>query len=313
MINMKASNSTLEFLNRNCPSCGNIDRSAPVISTKPAAESMSFEQVKNYWSGFFKEKAIFSYYRCTHCQLLYCPTFFTEQQLQMLYECMSDNTAGVNVNALVKTQRDYFQLLKPYLSLQGSYLEFGPDIGLFTEHCVQEAQYDHYWLLEPNQNVWQQLGQKVPEQKRTLFTHQHDIANIPNGSLSTVVMIHVLDHLLDPLSLLKNLKKKLTANAVLAFVTHDESSLLAKVIKTKWAPYCLQHPQLFNPTTIASLLQEAGYKTLNCSKTYNHFPVTYLIKHVLWLAGIKNINLPALPKLQLPLKLGNIMTVATPQ
>ena len=110
---------------------------------------------------------------------------------------------------------------------------------------------------------------------------------------------------------LQNIKKKLAPGAILLFITHDEHSLLAKVTQKKWPPYCLQHPQLFNSQSIHSLLEKAGLTMLTCEKTYNYFPVTYLMKHFLYLLGIKNMRLPKLEKIQIGLKLGNIATIAT--
>jgi len=58
-----------------------------------------------------------------------------------------------------------------------------------------------------------------------------NVSKLPHRGISTVVMVHVLDHLTDPKALLLELKKKLAPEAVLLFVTHDETSLLAKVTR----------------------------------------------------------------------------------
>ena len=48
---------------------------------------------------------------------------------------MPDNTAGQNLKNLRKTQKGYFDFFKSKNIPQNfSYLEFGPDIGLFTEN-----------------------------------------------------------------------------------------------------------------------------------------------------------------------------------
>lgn len=297
-----------DFIQRNCPSCNQVNHSDGAIYSTPSAESITFQDIKSYWSGFFKEKIFFSYHRCD-CGLLYCPTFLTDEQLAHLYANMSDNTAGVSLTPLLKTQRGYFNRLKRYINTQGSYLELGPDIGLFTEHIVKNYSFDSYWLFEPNREIWSVLKQKMQAQRYHLLPELNNLESIPDSSLSTVVMIHVLDHLLNPLHVLQQIKQKAKPGAVVLFVTHDEKSLLAQLTKKKWPAYCLQHPQLFNPNSIASLVQQAGMNVLECQKAYNYFPITYLLKHLLWTLNI-NIKLPEWASLSTRLKLGNIVTIA---
>lgn len=300
---------TVNYLTRICPSCGSQANANPAVHSEPKAEQLSLDEIKSYWSGFFKAKSFFSYYRCL-CGLLYCPTFFTEQQLADLYARMSDNTAGIPLEPLRKTQNSYFKVLKKYSKLDNGYIEFGPDIGLFTENCLREGTFDSYWLLEPNEAVWPELQKKMGNNLHHLFANMEGLASVPDQSVSTVAMIHVLDHLIEPVETLQAIKKKLLPGAIALFVTHDERSLLAKLTKTKWPPFCLQHPQLYNRQSITELLTRAGFNVLTSEKCYNYFPVTYLMKHALYLLGLKNIKLPALNKLQIGLKLGNIITIA---
>ena len=299
-----------EYAHRDCPTCrGSKSRAIVRIFSKLKAESLQFDAIQSYWSGFFKEKSFFSYYRCL-CGLLYCPLFFTNEQLNFLYKNMADNTAGVPISVLFKTQEGYFKTLKKYSTLEGGYLELGPDIGLFTAYCIKEANFNQYWLCEPNREVWPELRKKVLVRPHAIFPGMEDIEIIPNKSLSTVAMIHVLDHLLAPAELLEKIKNKLAPGAILIIVTHDEKSLLAKVTKSKWPPYCLQHPQLYNIHSISKFLNNSGFSVLACKKTRNYFPLTYLIKHISYLVGLKKLSLPKLDKLQLGLKLGNMITVA---
>jgi len=302
------------YVDRSCLICREVSTNVAISSTVKA-EELSFDELKSHWSGFFKnkivEKFFFSYSRCPKCSLLYCASFFSDQQLSELYQKMSDNTAGVTTSALIKTQHGYFSHLKNHIPSQpGGYLEIGPDVGFFTDLALKEKNYDQFWMVEPNQEVWDTLESKLKDKPHHIYSDLLIENCIPDNSLSTVVMIHVLDHLLDPLKVLTFLKTKLKKNGVLLFVTHDESSLLAKMLKQRWLPYCLQHPQLFNPNSIKLLLEKAGFETLSVSKTYNYFPMTYLAKHLLWAIGIRNIKLPQWNALQLPLKLGNIITVA---
>lgn len=299
----------MTFLQRVCPICETSRATDREIYSMPQAETLSLEDMTSHWAGFFKDKVIFSYHRC-QCGLLYCPTFFNESQLANLYASMEDNTAGVPLSPLLKTQRDYYKSLKPHINVGGDYLELGPDIGLFATSVLKENKFKSCWILEPNRAVWPVLQENMGQQSHHILSDLEELNTIPDASISTMVMIHVLDHLLDPGNALRLIKKKLVKGAVLLFVTHDERSLLARTTKMKWPAYCLQHPQLFNRQSISTLLMQAGFEVINCKKSYNYFPITYLVKHFCWLFNFK-LKIPEFAWFSVKLKLGNIITIAS--
>jgi len=300
------------FLNRSCPICESKSYSKPFIKTKKRAENLTFNSLVSYWNGFFKEKIIFSYVRCNSCSLLFCPKFFTNQQLKNLYGQMPPNMDEVPKNALSKTQYGYFKALKNLSNLRGRYLEIGPDIGLFTEHCVREGYFDDYWLFEPNKAVKNDLKRVINGRKAKIIHEMTNFSAIPNNHIDVVIIIHVMDHLLDPVGTLSALRKKLKKDAKILIVTHDEASLLRKIFNWKWPAFCLQHPQIYNLKTTSELLGVAGFEVLEQHKTVNYFKLSFLFKHLLWAIGLKFIKTPRIFDITLGLKLGNILTIASP-
>jgi hypothetical protein len=300
------------FLNRSCPICQSKSHSKPYIKTIKRAENLTFNSLISYWNGFFKEKIIFSYVRCNSCGLLFCPKFFTNQQLKNLYGQMPPNMDEVPKNALTKTQYGYFKTLKNLSNLKGGYLEIGPDIGLFTEHCVREGSFDDYWLFEPNKAVKNDLKRVVNGRKAKIIHEMTNFSAIPNNHIDVVIIIHVMDHLLDPVGTLSALRKKLKKDGKILIVTHDEASLLRKIFNWKWPAFCLQHPQIYNLKTTKELLRVAGFDVLEQHKTVNYFKLSFLFKHLLWAVGLKFIKTPRFFDITLGLKLGNILTIASP-
>jgi len=75
----------------------------------------------------------------------------------------------------------------------------------------------------------------------------------------------------------------------------------------------LQHPQLYNLETTAKLLKKTGFVCVDQERTRNYFKVSFLIKHVLWALGLRINRIPDFFGLTLGLKLGNIITIATPK
>ena len=301
-----------EFLTRRCPCCSSAKTiSTSTIRAERLAERCTFDEIKEVWQHFFKKSTFFSYTRCASCGQLYCPVFFHQSQLVQLYGRMSDNTAHLPVEILSRTQRRYFDIFKRFKATTGTYLEFGPDIGLLTETAMRLGQFSKAHLIEPNVEVHPTLKQAVTGVSHQIYADINAYRSLPNASVDVIAMIHVLDHLLDPADILRTLKKKLRPGGKIVIVTHDESSLMARILGARWPAYCLQHPQLYNPKSMARCLESEGFKILDVRKTYNYFPITYLIKHLLFAIGFKKVDLPDWYGFTLPLKLGNIATVAT--
>lgn len=295
---------------RRCPCCGSDD-AIPRIRSSPPGEERSWEFLKRSWFGFFEKAVFLTYARCRRCGLLYAPAYFTDDALRELYGNMPDNSAGVRKAHVTKTQQGYFSFLSEHCDFAGDYLELGPDIGLFTRHVLTAQGHGRLWLFEPNQNVHAELAGLVSRHRHEIRSEMTDFSAIPDGSISTCVMIHVLDHLPHAREVLRQLKGKFTSKARILVVTHDERSLLARLLGRRWPAYCLQHSQLFNSQTTRVFFSNCGFRVLETRKSVNHFPATYLLKHLLHALGLRGLSAHIRGEsFAIPLALGNIMTVA---
>ena len=298
------------YLKRKCPSCVQGMGCTPEIGSKTPAERMLLEDLSHCWNGLYKEKVFFTYYRCSKCRLLFNKEYFDGAQLSYLYSKMPPNMDDVEPNALQKTQSAYFESFEKYIPGHGGFLEIGPDVGLFLKECVKNKNFDKFWLFEPNKAVEESLKAIVGSRNFEISREMTSFQTIPDSSLSTVVMIHVFDHLIDPVKALVDLKGKLKKDAKIMIVTHDESSLLRHVLKAKWPPFCLQHPQIYSQSSIKNLVSMAGFRVVKQIKTKNYFSIRFLIKNIFWLVGIK-LDIKFL-KISIGLRLGNIMTIIEP-
>ena len=298
----------MEFLNRSCPGCGSSsDQATLAMHSTPRAEDLNFVDLISYWRGFRKKNIFFSYFRCSVCQLVYCPVYFTSEQLLHLYSFMDDNTAGEKGSVLVKTQKAYLRNLSEKIKIQGSWLELGGDIGLLTEQLLNLSGVDLVDVLEPNLNVHEQLSETLKSRGKVLVNWS-DLSI--EKKFKGVIAIHVFDHLLDLRSELKMITKNLEKKGSMFFVTHDESSILQKFLKSKWPPYCLQHPQLFNPASIKNILKLNGFSKIHVTKTFNYFTLRHIVDVATSVIGFGGFISQLCPNVTIKLKLGNIATFA---
>ena len=301
------------YLSRKCPICQDNPLCKIEIESNIRAEDLTYEELIPYWNGFFKEKIFFSYARCEKCQLLFAPIYYRSDQLEVLYGQMPPNMDVVPMQGLKKAQKGYFDKLKKYSALKNGCIEIGPDIGIFTMLCNRYGHFDSYWLCEPNKEVVKELIKAVGNKSYTIIEDMYDFKIIPNQCASVAILIQVLDHLLDPVATLSELRTKLLPESKLLLVTHNENSLLRKIVGWKWPAFCLQHPQIYNPKSIKNLLEKSGYKVESISRTKNYFEISFLIKHLLWAFGFKVNSIPKFLNILIGLKLGNIITIATPR
>jgi SAM-dependent methyltransferase len=295
-----------EFLHRACPACDAIGTREEVHSPI-RAETMTVEALRPYWSGLFSEKRFFTYHRCIGCGLLYTPAFFDGARLAELYSSMAPNMEIVSNDAIAATQMGYFDAVRG--KLDGGYLEIGPDTGHIVREAAQRGGFEHFWLFEPNRAIHDTLRASACGRPASLLTDMDDLSPVPDGSVGLAVMVHVLDHLLDPLAMLRQIRAKLRPDGTLLIVTHNEKSLLRSLMGTRWPPFCLQHPELYNPATITALLGRAGYAGVQVERSRNYFPLPFLARQAAWTVGIKPARVP-LPDISLGLRLGNMLTLA---
>lgn len=291
---------------RACPLCGST---AAHVELGNQADARTLDELRPYWFGIDKERCFFSYHRCEGCGLLYNRSFFDEAQLGELYSNMPPNMDLVRSDAIEATQRGYFEAA-PATSLEGGYLEIGPDVGHIVGEAARHGRFDRFWLFEPNAAVHGALRRAAAGTPTTILPDMADLSPVPDGSVGLAVMVHVLDHLLDPLAMVAAIRAKLRPRGTLLIVTHDEQSALRRLLGPRWPAFCLQHPELYNPATIQRLLHAAGYADASVSRSRNVFPIDFLVRQAAQAAGIRLGALP-LPKRSIGLRLGNILTLAT--
>jgi hypothetical protein len=96
----------------------------------------------------------------------------------------------------------------------------------------------------------------------------------------------------------------------LFIVVHNQKSLLAKIMKSKWPPYCLQHPQIFDNQSIKNLLINSGFTNIRIKRTVNWIGLRNSLISLLSLLKIPHRFLSYLPNISIPIIFGNIIVSA---
>jgi SAM-dependent methyltransferase len=263
-----------------------------------------------FLSGYSTERMFFSYVGCSICGAAYCPVYYSQEHLDRLYVRQAENMAEAPLEARLRTQARYARLLLEHSRRAGQFLEIGADNGSFAQACAQVADFEKFWLYEPNEEVRDAIKLRLRGKNVIIRTDRFSSGQLVPQSVSTAALIHVLDHLLDPLAALRDLRAVLEPGGVLLIITHDASSLLARVLGKRWPPYTLQHPHLFTPTSLRTLLDRAGLQTIKIDKTVNYFPLFYFARAACTILGSNPRILRQVDGPLLGLRLGNVAAIA---
>lgn len=306
MNNLKDS----KYLIRDCPNCGaSKDLSKLGITSSRPLEKISWEESIKYFVGFRFKQPFFTYRKCKKCKLLYCPIYFNQEQLNFLYKSMPDNLAGESLEVVGKTQKNYVSYLSKNNN-EVTMLEIGSDIGIVSSEFSKKYVTKLIAAIEPNLEVHKKLENNIKSSsnaKLHIYQHLEELEN--NKMFDYIIGVHVFDHLIEPIEYLKSLRLKLVQGGEILLIVHNEASILRYFLGKKWPPFCPQHPHLFSPKTITSILEKIGYRDIKVIKTTNWFSLRHVVKLLGTILGLK-LDFRILDKIQLPLKLGNMAVVA---
>ena len=292
---------------RSCPSCGVPNTGSREVNSATPAEFLTFNEVKEYFIGIRNEQVFFSYTRCSNCELLYCPYYFNENQLDLLYADMPDNLLGAEKSTAAKTQIGYFNWFSKFVEKIDSYQELGPDIGLVTGAVLERYKPKRIVLVEPN-SAMHNLLLTLRKSKSELNLYR-DLNEVPFENISLTIGVHVFDHLLDPAAQLSFLGKQTSPGGFVGIVVHNEKSILRKLLGIKWPPFCLQHPQLFNEKTLSGLMENHGFHKIRISRSINHFNLKHIGSMGVDLLGLPIFLKRFFPGIEIPIPLGNQISI----
>jgi SAM-dependent methyltransferase len=139
-----------------------------------------------------------------------------------------------------------------------------------------------------------------------------DATSVPNGSASFVSCFMTLEHVDDPLDVVRASHAALGAGGVFAAVVHDRTALLNRILGRRSPIIDIEHLQLFSPADATDLFRRAGFESIS----FRHFANTYRLGYWLRLTplpkGLKKVMLEmaertGLADVNLSLPVGNML------
>ncbi len=263
----------INLLERDCPICKNSE-SPNVLEINPDIDPQLDEKIiESYWSGFFKEKVFFPYYRC-NCGFLFNKKFPDQNSLNTLYSNQNDNVIYGDLTLDIKTKEFYLNQLKnffPDLNKNYKILEIGADNGNFLKLLKYTFKNSDFYAIEPNNNMKNNLENITKSYFKNIDEIGDDI------KFDLIIGIHVFDHIPNLNEYFLKLNKHLDYSGHIFGVVHNEKSLMAKIFKKNWPIFRLQHPHLFNHSSLNDFFSKNHFDKIFIKKTKNFFNFGFLI------------------------------------
>lgn len=216
-----------------------------------------------------KEIEEFSIVRCTSCQFVFLNPQPSEYELAEMYRTAAAGSTTLN-NELVAVDGRIRQLWRhlnyrsPAVKLikNGPVLDVGCGDGALMEQ-MREAGIDVEGI-EPGEQSCSQARAKGLNVSCTTISR----AAIKPSYYRYVVLSHVLEHLSDPISLLRKLRDGLAPDGHLIVLVPNVKSPMSRLFGPYWhgwdPPYHLYH---FDCDTLCQVIEAAGLKvTFSCQR-----------------------------------------------
>lgn len=225
-------------------------------------------------------------YACRACGFRFCPNledvvdFYVEME-DPEFEA-SGQARRLQANGLI----DEIARSIPSGTLQRGLL----DIGAGSGHLV-EAALARGWDaegVEPSRWLCARAREK------NLVVHEGVLPLAGVGrNFGIVTLIDVIEHVSDPLALLRAASEHLAPDGLMVIVTPDVGSWAARLMGKRWWHYRPAHIGYFDHATLNGAVESIGFRVERWSRPRWILPAGYLMERVLaYFPGLKRLRMP---------------------
>lgn len=185
-----------------------------------------------------------------------------------------DKTYSENEGLFKNIFTKRFLVARRFLKNPGKVLDIGTSTGVmldvFKEHGWET------WGVEPSGSAGdaKKRGHKI---ENTFF----EKAKLPKDYFDLVIMNHTLEHLADPVGILKRIYTVLKKGGLVYIDVPNAGGVASRVMKDNW-PYRLplEHKQQFTRESLRKAMKDAGFEVIHFESRSGIFEMAYPLKEV---------------------------------
>ena len=100
-----------------------------------------------------------------------------------------------------------------------------------------------------------------------------DGAGYDENIFDVITLNHILEHIIEPNTFMRNIKRILKDNGILTIGVPNHDSLVARLYRTRWYGWAVpEHTWHFDKKSLADLLHKNGFKIKDMIQNSQHYP-----------------------------------------
>ena len=202
------------------------------------------------------------FWLCEDCELVFVHDIypeFVEDTGHLARTYALDRHAAAGPKKLAKYER-FLRLVEP-ARRTGRLLEIGCGQGLFLEHARLRG-----WTVQ-GVEILAPVAALARERGLDVVNGTLEEACLPPHAFDAVAMREVIEHVVDPVTLLAEAHRVLRPGGVVAIATGNARSWAARLRGRRWAYYRFgghMHIRFFSPRSATALARAAGFAGVEC-------------------------------------------------
>lgn len=290
-----------------CAICG---PGTPTEEVYPANFSAADLNERTFSARRLPDRLHYRLVRCAGCGLVRSDPIAADPLLESLYG-QSRFTYQEETANLSRSYARYLRRLQGLGGRREALLEIGCGNGFLLEAALKLG-YRSVAGVEPSVDAVAQAPPRIAG-RITLGTMRPGLFR--PVSFDVVCMFQVLDHLAQPVEILRECRELLREGGLFLCLNHDVSAPSARALGEKSPIYDIEHTYLYNRRTVSRLLAQAGFEVVEVNPAYS----LVSLQHLLWLAPMAKslkralgaaVRRTRLGRLSLTVPLGNLYAVA---
>jgi SAM-dependent methyltransferase/rubredoxin len=290
---------------RACPVCG------ATTHVSFADEHIDPERINDFTYASRKQPEFMCLrlVQCTSCNLVYAPTPPSRAFLSTAY---ADAAYDSGQEAQCAAQ-SYAHALAPYLAhlrSRNAAVDVGAGSGPLLPWLIDFG-FQTVIGVEPSRAAIN----AAPTSVRPMLREGMFGPELLDGiKPSLICSFMTLEHMDDPATFVKTAYSLLEPGGMIALVVHNWQGLLNRTLGLRSPIIDVEHLQLFNPSSVNTLLQKVGFENINVKPICNRYPLKYWLRLTPLPRNVKGaidnvLKMISLSDIPLAMRVGNIMAI----
>ncbi len=290
------------YIRKECLFCDSTDAAGhPVLYKK------SFKDEELDAAAFEARKttrhAHYEMVKCLKTGLIFSRNILDDESLNELYK-----GSEIHFNEMLEfIKKDYWRPIAKYVNgwKTDKALDIGCSTGFFLE-VLKDNGYKEVYGCEPGEEPKAIARSDIRDNIHTGF---YKPGLYPDNYFDLITCFQTLDHLSDPLGMVKNMYDNVKPGGHVYMIMHNSNALQARIFGEKSPIIDVEHIYLFNKENLPMLCEKAGFKVVSVFDIITAYPFSYWIRMAplpvkkLWVSLFKVLGIY---NKVLPFKAGNM-------